>query len=371
MLRGAFMKKKAKERKANKKKRKAASMTVSTKRGLNSSRTISNKKPATSLYRPLKIEPNSNLVTQQPSKYAATLIDPFRFRGIRIPDLACHPSVTYSLEYDTTITLTGGSTAEGAYDGIIIPLCGNPGFKYYNNTNGRMSGALSANGTLVSQTCFGNATNIATSYSQSRIVSAQCVVKFAGDDNAQSGSIVGAFVQAGDTNGSGGQSNLALTSRWLDQASQAAGTADFFNLIEGVPLQNPEFLKRRQSFMGPISDGIILQFRPADADDFIYRQTSNGVNQTALGAVPIFNINCGFIFGIRSVTGGATRTFTMSVVVNFEALPVDDNIGLPGVGVYVNPSAQAYGLNAAANFPIVTSATSLDFARQAKAVSGL
>jgi hypothetical protein len=360
------MKKKSKERKAAKK-RKASS--VFSKRGLNSSRTISNKKPPTSLFKPLKIQPNSTLVMQPPSKYAATLLDPFRFRGIRIPDLACHPSVTYSLEYDTTITLIPGSSVAGNYDGIIIPLCGNPGFKYYQNTSGVMTGSTTS--VTAAQTCFGNASNVASSYSQSRIVSAQVVVKFAGDDNAQAGSIVGAFVQAADTLGSAGQANTVLTSRWLDQGHSAA-SANLANLIEGTPTDNPEFLKRRQAYMGPITDGLILQYRPADADDFIYRQTSNGVNQTSFGAgAPIFNINCGFVFGIRGVPALAPRVFTMSVVVNFEALPVDDNIGLPGVGVYVNPAAQAYGLNAAANFPIATSATALDFANQAKAVSGM
>ena len=352
MLRSAFLKKKSKQRRSRSRRRigykSVVSKTVSGGRRL-----INNRRPPSTVYKPLALTPNSTLIVQPATKYAASLIDPFKYRGVRIPDLACHPSVTYSLEFDTTITLVSG-----ANDGIIIPLCGNAGIKDYNNSSGAMS----------AQVGLGTVSTVATSYSQSRIVSAQCVVKFAGDNNQQSGSIVCAFIQAGDSSGSGGFNNVAMSSRWLDQGA-TLGLASNEKLISGVPSDNPELTKRRNSYLGPITDGCILQYRPADADDFIYRQTTNGVNATSFNSVPIFNINCGFVVGIRGVTPTQGRTFTVSVIVNCEALPVDDTIGLPGVGIYVNPQAQAFGLNAAANFPICSGATALDFARQAKAVS--
>lgn len=332
-------------------------------------RTLSTRRPPTRNFKPLRITPTSQLAYQGPSKYALSLIDPFNYKGVRIPDLACHPSAVYSLEFDDTVTLQFGATGGTVSQGIIIPLCGNAGAKFYAN-----------DGSTTVQTPFGNTQQIYQTYSLARIVSAQVIIKFAGNDADMSGSLVGCFFQASD-NASGNLNSGQTMAVMLNQAATTANSA-FTNLLTvgtkdaGTGAQ-PAFMKRRGAYMGPIADGLKLQFRPADADDFIYRGVTNGTSSTAATAgnatynVPIYDINCGFMLGIVGGTVGASRQFTISVTINLEALPVDDSSGQQGIGTYVNPQAQAYGLNVAANCPACTSATATELNAQKTLVRSL
>lgn len=341
-------------------------------------RYITTRKPPSNQYTPLRVYgTGGHIVAQDPKRYALSLLDSFNYRGVRIPDLACHPSVTYCTEADFTISLTENDGTNSNNDGVIIPLFGNNGWKYYASGQTGTPGL----GTTTTLNAFGNQSTIYSQYDTCRLVSAQCIVKFAGNDTASGGTIVGAVMQATDkinTNNSGSETT---SQTFLASLFGAPGTAStsFGYLIPGGgggANPTPSLDKRRGAYMGPLSEGLRLTWKPTDADDFSYRQVGDSTWTNAIGTSPgnsvgpFYNIPSAFVFGVRS-SDAAARSFTVSVVCNWEALPFSDTTGLAGVGCVVDPSAQAFALSVAASAPACTGARSLDFARQDQQVAAI
>jgi len=328
--------------------------TRTTKRYKRGRRSINLRRPASRVYRPIRVSQPGGISFQEPSKYALSLVDPFTYRGVRIPDLACHQSVCYSTEADFTVSLLTTSIAGlTPYDGVIIPLYGNNGWKKYNNFNGETGVA----------TPFGNANTIQASYSVARLVSAQVIVKYAGNDVDSAGIIVGALLQASD--GENGGTPAAK----IFAAGSTLADASFDLLLDTGGSGQAPLAKRRGGYFGPVQEGLILRYKPTDADDFSYRTVGNGTGDQP-GTKPIYDIPAAFMFGCPS-TGAIVKQFSVSVVCNWESLPTDDQIGLAGVGTYVNPASQAFGLNSMAMLPTVSGATPTDFSKQDQVVRSI
>lgn len=321
--------------------------------------------------KPLTVTPGDGLLRyQSPSSYAQSLLDPFKYTDVRIPDLATHPSGTYTCTYDGQFTY---STTASATTGNLFFVALGP--RPY--ISGVVPGTARSAG-------FDIGSTVAKNFTQSRLVSASCLVRFNGNDSTSVGNISCAVMTANDR-----LNSFPSFSSTDDQtcAISPLAVSPFVNNFWGSA--SAHINKVRQSYFGPVVDGCRMTYRPLDEDDFNYRPNypqwafaSGADNITTKGVAAnlasdtaenllssVANVPHFFVFCVQNAS--SNPSFNVSITLNYEGIPLDDTIGVPLAGVYCNPSSQAYGLNMAANTRQCTPATAYEISKVDKMVRGL
>lgn len=251
--------------------------------------------------------PMKNPDVQHAGKYAASLIDPWIYQDVRIPDLACYPTVTYTAQ---TEFLWQPVNSSGATDSkvLIVDLNANPQWQLANGLGGASPGTrISSPGPII--------TNASTRFSSGRVVSAGIRVKFAGNDaNSQ------------------GQINVVSYTSTL--GSYGAGGAILNNGTVAAAVNTPT--TQRQFYSGPLRDGCMATYRPLDSASF----EMTDVNTTA-GSVDQGQF-------VVSIFGQSTPppAFTVEITVNLEGTIVDNTLGLEQEAAYTNLGSLQQGLRA-------------------------
>lgn len=367
--------------------------TASKKKGLNrkykmpggKTRTMNSKTTKFSSLKPVVVSAAEGglLKYQSPSSYAQSLIDPFRYQDVRIPDLATHPTGVYTVSADIpwSYLAPGGTVLSTAGNSFIVALGAIPFFQ--SILSGTAAGSGRVKGTDLAQTVRPN-------FSQSRLVSAGLIMRYNGNDANSTGNITCAVLSALDV--VGGQ--ISYGTDVSDSPISASAVSPF---VAGTNANNfwttqvgggTALGKVRNSYFGPVVDGCRMTYRPLDSDDFgmrtndclatfdqaiTHKQCANvavfgeGEDElSVLAAIPHY-----FIVNVSGVPSGSAPSFNISLSLNYEGIPKDDSIGVPLSGVYCNPASQAYGLNMAANTRQCTSSTTYEVSKVDKMVRSL
>lgn len=314
---------------------------------------------------------------QSPSSYAQSLLDPFKYQDVRIPDLSTHPTGVFSVTKDLTFTYNAATSSSDGGSAWLIGLGSVP---FYQTV------VPAANGNRIQGVDL--AGKCRTNFSQARLVSAGVVMRYNGNDSNCSGNITCAVLSALDPVGGktaiDGSGVVASTPIHASASTFVAGSNKASEFWEKVG-DGSSLAAVRNSYFGPVVDGCRMTYRPLDSDDFGLNATwshlasfsdvvpylansfSDGVLEQAGSTSPVPHY---FLCRVSGVSSG-TPTFNISVTLNYEGIPVDDTVGVPLSGVYCNPSSQAYGLNMAANARQCTSATTYEISKVDKMVRGL
>lgn len=289
-----------------------------------------------SSYMPLTIESASSVGMQKSGAYAATLIDPFNHRGIRIPDLACFPTATHSSEYSFLWAPSFATATASNTNALVIDLgpVGGGYAQFVQGVGSTAPGVVGARNTT-SQKPGGGGVGAATltasfdtRFSSARVVSAGVLVQFCGGDADSKGTISVVTVPASGVDQLVGQA-------WVN------GTTD-----PGVNVSSP--LLRRVFYTGPLVDGCYATYRPMDGSSF--NMVNGAASNNSFGAFVVS------LEGTAVTGGGLCPEMFVKVIVNYECITADNTYGQENLSVVVDGAATEGALNAGARIPPVGSA---------------
>lgn len=216
------------------------------------------------------------------NRYLMTLIDPFYYRGDKVPDINTWPSVAFDVEEKFTLA----TDANGRASFLVYPSFKNfifKGLPYTFNLYNDLT----------------NYTAIAAAYMLYRPVSMGIEVRYVGTTLNASGQL-GCFYWV-----------------WADPL--------------GVPTSFNDLSRRKTSVLGPLTDGIDAIWKPFDNRAFQYYKydyefapyipASRTGSTTSLGSVaPVDSAIPGVVLAVEG--GPASETcLQVSIVINFEAIP--------------------------------------------------
>lgn len=247
---------------------------------------------------------------QQPADYLKTLMSPHAFRGVKIPDLACYPTCTFS-EVDTFTwnAATSGTVADSG-NLMVVGLCGQS-FNQIGVIGGKMNTQARLTSTLLN-----------TRYRAVRLVSAEVIVTYTGNGDTNQGLITCGYRPAGVTHvykatAVAGTTDLSVG--WSETGS-AGSYKDYFD-----------------SYRGPLKLGASIIYKPVDSQSFEFQDqigytTSSDrvaqvarLNYTNEGSATAFGKDgFGSIYCVIE-NPGANCQFNVTVTTNFEAIPLDEN----------------------------------------------
>nr|QXP07792.1 MAG: putative capsid protein [Arizlama virus] len=252
-----------------------------------------------------KIIRTGRVIQQNPGAYAATLIDPFNFKGIRIPDLACYPTCTFSLETSLTwVPVTAGDDTNTT--ALVVDLNRDPQYQAMQGSSGGHAGNRVGAAVPI-------ATNLSALYKSSRLVSAGVVVKFAGNDSNCKGAISIVNYPGFDAIGV----TLNKTTTYANEVNYPERSVNFY--------------------YGPVREGAAAYYRPVDTSCF------------EIG--PIAQVDCFgvFIISLRGIDTTSPPTFTVDIQTNWEGIPNGAMIGSDMLSSTMDIGAFQRGLEAGAS----------------------
>lgn len=265
---------------------------------------------------------------QDRTDYAATLIDPTLEINCRIPDLACYPTTTWKTEFHQPLTITNG-TGTTNNQVILVGLHPLPTVTCFQGVNAT-AGTPGNKSTNANANFSIGDSQLNTRYKAGRLVSAMAKISYAGNDTTTEGSMMCAFLPK----------RYALT-------ANAMGAITIYSAptMDGVP----------DYYSGPLKNGSIVRYKPTDADSFnmatVALSTESGGNITS----PDYFGS--FLFIVNPVPTTTSLTIQVDIILNWEGIPLKNNIGAETAVSGADPGALAHGLNSASMSATVFSAT--------------
>lgn len=252
---------------------------------------------------------------QKRTDYACTLIDPELRLGVRIPDLACYQTATFTTEYHQPLSIDNSTGTTNNCLFTVMTGAGCPTVWFHQGSHGTVPGDLTtgAGGEIV----IGDTqANYQAKYKSCRLVSASVRISYAGNDTTTEGTIMGTF----------------LPSDWNLLVPAAPNNIAYYTPQQWKDL--PDY------YSGPLRNGVVIRYKPHDALSFDMQATSQN-----LGAYSAFG---GMMVSVQLPNATASVTLQLDIVMNWEALLASTATGIPQGISGADPGALAHGLNAAA-----------------------
>jgi len=251
---------------------------------------------------------------QERTDYAATLVDPNLEINCRIPDLACYPTCTFKSEYHQPIVIDAGATSTNNQV-FYVGLHTLPTVTMYQGTKSAVVGGPGSISTNTGKNFSIGDSGANTRYKAARLVSAMARLSFAGKDTETEGSIQAAFLPK----------RYATTCNNLGAVTFYSATT-----VDQVP----------DYYSGPLRNGAVVRYKPTDADSFnmatVALSTSATTDPDYFGS---------FVFIVNP--GAASTTMQLDIVMNWEGIPLKNNVGVEVAVSGADPGALAHGLNSA------------------------
>lgn len=265
------------------------------------------------------------VVHQKLGDYAATLVDPWTHRNVRIPDLASYPTSPYTCEYEF-LWSPGVVNSAASTSALIVDINSNPQFSFLNGMEA--AATMGTNRTVTTAL----SSTITSRYTMGRVVSAGICVKFAGNDSNSAGMLYG-----------------------VNRASGLAGPGVNYNNTSTAAPEVTNPTQQQTYYAGPLREGVILTYRPLDADSFAMQSTAG----TGVYGQFIICMN-----GLPM--SPSAPSFNVHIVVNCEGIIINNTLGLEQGGACVMPASYHFGLQAAIECPSTSGATETDAREMAK-----
>lgn len=283
-----------------------------------------------SSYVPRSISSSMVDSVQKPAAYAATLLDPFTFKGVRIPDLSCFPTATLNTE--VTGLWSPVVTAANNTQAFVFDLCPDGGGQCQlvlgENSSGTKGNRDTAGTNFISgSTGKANFTaSVQDRFAAARLVSAGIKVEFAGNDSTTKGSL----------------NIVALTSNGVDVSGDAAASTTYWSNITEPLLAVTAPYKRRNFYAGPAYKGVHGTYRPMDGGSFVMA-TTKLASPFSYG---------GFVVSLSGLGIADTApSFIVSMCCNWEGIVSDNTFGMEQEAVYANTASLEAGMGAASSVP--------------------
>lgn len=300
---------------------------------------------------------------QLPEDYLKSLLAPHAYKGVKIPDLSCYPSTTFSEEEHIT-WIPSPSIPRGCGDILGIGL--KPGVTYEKITSkatigvntGLVVGSLTELDHIIS-------TDLQPKFRAARLVSACASVTYTGNGDTNRGTITCSFVPFGKNYDSYINTTAAVAA--------APGT-----IASGIDTNISLIKDYIDSYQGPLKYGASVCYRPTDTNSLRYVPvtTRGALNQVvAYGSnvstatsqgntgTSSSNLSCGYGYFIFALEGFDESTsnvqFDVKIVANWEAIPMDDDTDAVIAASPVNGNATAAAFAVGSAFPSTGSATLL------------
>jgi len=310
------------------------------------------------------------LKSNQPfSLYAQTLLDPFNYRGCRIPDLACYPTGVFTQEEEFTWTVSTApydpvTPANNTNNRVLIVRIAAENGSNYNFAGVEVTPPTTGGVTYTTGTTpqlVG--TNPASRYSSQRVVSGGIQVKFAGNDATSQGVIRGCVLTKNDI--------IQVNSGHFEQFRMASsvtspnpGAVTQFNDIANVSnnpvafgtlaILNDYINDQRVSYQGPMKYGIGMRYKPVDPLSFTMKTTE--VQTLWTGNVSQYDEDAFFVISLDGVANGTV--LTCRIVVNYEGVVRSDTTGILSLSSPASAASTDHGLNMANSIAGIDSAGS-------------
>lgn len=258
------------------------------------------------------------VVKQGRQDYAMTLIDPWAKLDCRIPDLACFPTATYTVEHNFEWNVAATNVATTNTQLLRVFMHGSAYYGFYNAFNITTGAPVASSQQQLPAFNTGTIPNgISSLYKSARVVSAGIKVSWAGNDSVTTGTIYSCYVPSdqGYTSGQN-QVGFATPSAWTGQ---------------------------QEMYMGPMRLGAMCRYKPQDSASF---------DMLGTGAIPFADTTYipgfgSFYIGVNAPLDTAGLKFNVNLVINYEALVVGSNLGIDTGVSDADPAALAHGLNIA------------------------
>jgi len=268
-----------------------------------------------------------HVVKQGRTDYAMSLIDPFKRIDCRIPDMACYETVTFTNEVHQLMEITSVNQTGSTNNCVaVISLIPGGGIQFFQGDQAAGAGNIStsANAKIVP-----GSTHTTTRYKAARLVSAGVKVTFAGDNTQTRGEIIGAFIPAD------------YKVKYSDGAIAVSGTG----LTNGLPNTTNYDLRSATAIKsltanyceGPLKAGMVVRYKPQDIMSF----DMVGVYPTGTEQVEPFGTIVIFM------AASLATSLQFDVVLNYEGLVRNNDLGLASAVSSADPGALAHGINAA------------------------
>lgn len=258
------------------------------------------------------------VVNQSRADYALTLVDPWAKLDCRIPDLACYPTATFTIdhvfEWNPDVTTVAAANSQLLRVGMHGSSfgCFYPAF----NVTGGVSGDVKGFSALPSMPS-GITGGIATLYKSARVVSAGIKVTWAGNDSNTTGTIYCTYVP--------GDATSVVAARPVLYDTAAAWTSV------------------NEHYMGPMRLGCIARFKPHDTGAFDMKTTA-AITAADASTYPQFG---DFYVAVNPGTGVTGLKFNVQLSINYEGLVTGNNVGIDTGVSAADPVALAHGMNVA------------------------
>jgi len=266
---------------------------------------------------------------QKRTDYALSLINPEAKLNVRIPDMACYPTVAYTTELHQPITINNGTSTDNNQM-LHVVLHGLPYIRSFQGQNGSVPGGLST-GATAQNGYVGTIASIGANYKATRVVSAMAKLTFAGDDTKTQGSIFGTFLPHDWAIKTG----VKYSSTVGDNPDIGYSTDKWMGDI-------PDY------YQGPLKQGVITRYKPVDGH--AWDMTPIDASDTSLQYGT-------FLFLINPEATITTTTFMLDIVVNYEGIVKHNDTGLIPAVSGADPGALAHGINSASKTAIAFPST--------------
>lgn len=268
-------------------------------------------------------------VAKQPyQQYGATLVDPWSYHSTRIPDLSCFETGCYTAQKEFLWTANCLASSSDTTV-LLVELSNNPYYGFLQGAVGGVPGqpsAAPARAKMIAGT-------LSDRWSAARLVAAGVQVRFADNDSASAGQIVGSYLPA-----------------WRQNIPNPA-TSTYATWVT-----NPT--NSRSFYSGPLRDGVRLTMRPADDYSLDLLDTSS--NNSSQGT---------FLVTIQGLVATQSRQLNVSIIAHYEGLVQDNTYGEIPLAMVIDTRSQNFGVALGAEVPNTCSATEAAIREQKKAVN--
>lgn len=265
-----------------------------------------------------QIKPEGKHSYQSASAYAKTLIDPWNFRGIRIPDLSCAPTAVWSEELELPLVLSNDSVIKLDLSATSIVHFGIADVTPLTAANHKWTSTPQP---------ITNLNSNAQRYSSGRVVSAMLSLTFTGASTVDEGQILGLQWVPSDKMAT--SYNSAVTDKIISFANP--WVADF---TAAMTLPN--------AYVGAANRGICITYKPVDGTAFEMTPTVTGAGSplTTFGtAQPKYG---GFFVWLSGIT--TNSPYILKVIVNYEGIALSGS-DIPAAVSTANQAAVDYAFN--------------------------
>jgi len=288
---------------------------------------------------------------QQPTDYPKALLAPHIYKNIKIPDLTCYPSTTFTEEEHLSWLpgpLTGG---ESMYIGLT------PGV-WVTTIHPTVLAASGISPAIPVAGSYGSQQNIIaqklhTRYKAARLVSAMASITYIGNGDSNQGLVTCSYVPFGKA--------AAFTSTALVPGTSPVWNGEFDRVL---------IKDYVDSYQGPLKNGAVVFYKPVDSNSFRYvnlfdnsfarsasQASSNGAGSSGQGSVTVeglfSNQSNGFGYFVFNLEGESRdfSAFDVKIVANWEAIPNDDDTDAVITASPTNAAAASAGLSLASVTP--------------------